>query len=152
MRLRSLGFAITLLLSFFHPSYILWFYYTTDGEAVALIEGALRVQGRRVEVQAPSAGIRVDLRLPVEAVATPIAENTAIPTEVPSAEEGERFPYSVILGLDPRIHIIIIKKNNYGFPIRSGMTFFGFYLSIFHPSYILWFYYTTDGETSTLIV
>ena len=74
---------------FFHPSYILWFYYTTDGEAVALIVGDLRVQGRRVEVQAPSGGNRVDLRLPVEAVATPIVKSTATITEVASAEEGE---------------------------------------------------------------
>ena len=35
---------------FSHPSYILWLYYTTDGETVALIVVGLRVQARRVEV------------------------------------------------------------------------------------------------------
>ena len=44
---------------------------------------------RRVEVQVPSVGIRVDLRLPVAAVATSTAEITAIPIEESSAEEGE---------------------------------------------------------------
>ena len=73
----------------FHPSYILWFYYTTDGETAALIVGALRAQVRRVEVQVPSVGIRVDLRPPVVAAATSIAEITATVIEVASAEEGE---------------------------------------------------------------
>ena len=76
-------------LSIFHPSYILWFYYTTDGETVALRVGVLRVQVRRVEAQEPSDGIRADLRLPVDTPATPIVEITAIPKEVASAEEGE---------------------------------------------------------------
>ena len=84
-----MGFVITFLLHFFHPSYILWFYYTTDGETVVLIAGVLRVQARRVEVQVPSAGIRVDLRLPVVTAATPIVEITATITEAASAEEGE---------------------------------------------------------------
>ena len=78
-----------LSLSFFHPSYILWFYYTTDGEAVAPIGGVLRAQVRRAEVQVLSVGIRADLRLPVVAVATTIVESTATPIEVASAEEGE---------------------------------------------------------------
>ena len=78
-------------LSIFHPSYILWFYYTTDGETVALIVGVLRAQERRVEVQVPSVGTRADLRLPVAAVATHIVEITAIPIEEPSAEEGLIF-------------------------------------------------------------
>ena len=83
-----MGFAITLLLSLFHPSYILWFYYTTDGHTVALIVGVLRVQVRREDVQEPSAGSRVDLRLPVAAEATPIEEITATISEEASAEEG----------------------------------------------------------------
>ena len=92
---------------FSHPSCILWLYYTTDGEAVALIVGALRAQARRVEVQEPSVGTRVDLRLPVVAAATPIVQITARPTEVASAEEGEGSR------LYPRIiirHIICIHK------------------------------------------
>ena len=34
---------------FSHPSYILWLYYTTDGESEALMVGVLMVQVRRVE-------------------------------------------------------------------------------------------------------
>ena len=80
---------LSALLYFFHPSYILWFYYTTDGIAVALTVGVLRVQGRRVEGQVPSEGIRVDLRLPVAAVTTPTVKSATIPAEASSAEEGE---------------------------------------------------------------
>ena len=64
--------------------------YTTEGETAALTAVVLRVQVRRVEVQAPSVGIRVELRLPVEAVATPIVQNTVTVAVVASAEEGER--------------------------------------------------------------
>ena len=74
---------------FSHPSYILWLYYTTDGVTVAFIVGVLRAQDRRVEAQVPSVGSRVELRLPVVAVATPTVQTTAIPNIIPSAEEGE---------------------------------------------------------------
>ena len=74
---------------FFHPSYILWFYYTTDGHTVALIAGVRRVQERRVEVQEPSVGNRAELRLPMSAMTIIAIKITIIPRESPSAEEGE---------------------------------------------------------------
>ena len=75
---------------FSHPSYILWLYYTTDGASVTLIVEGLRDQVCRSEFQVTSVGIRVDLRLPVVAVATPIAQTTAIVVVAASEEEGER--------------------------------------------------------------
>ena len=64
--------------------------YTTEGDAVALTAGVLRVQARRAEDQAVSESITTDSRLPVAAVATPAEQITTTIAVVASAEEGER--------------------------------------------------------------
>ena len=86
---------VLVLSSLFHPSYILWFYYTTDGITSTLSRIKMVPQAflcfkiYAIKNQEPSVGIRIDLRLPVAAVATSMAEITAIISEVASAEEGE---------------------------------------------------------------